>query len=148
MESEALAGFRGRYPVTRDIPVAWGDMDALGHVNNTVYFRYFETARLALLEGIEFFPPTGAAPIGPILAATDCRFRAPLTYPDTVTAAAWIQTLADDGFTMGYAVFSHLLDRVAAEGTGRIVVYDYAAGKKAPLADTLRDRLAACRPGR
>ena len=141
MAGEGLVAFRRRYPVTRDIPVAWGDMDAFGHVNNTVYFRYFETARIALLEHMKFSDPSINEGVGPILASTDCRFRLPLTYPDTVTAAAWIQEVTEDAFIMGYAVFSHHHDRVAAEGSGRIVAFDYGSGRKARLGQELRRTL-------
>lgn len=146
MAGEGLVAFRRRYRVTRDIPVAWGEMDAFGHVNNTVYFRYFETARIALLEHISFSDPSVNEGMGPILASTDCRFRLPLTYPDTVTAAAWVQDVTDDAFTMGYAVFSHDHDRVAAEGSGRIVAFDYATGRKARLGQDLRRKLETLVP--
>jgi len=147
MDSEALAAFKGRYPVIRDIPVAWGDMDAYGHVNNIMYLRYFETARIALFEKAGIGVDVRPEGVGPILAATECRFRVPVAYPDTVTAAAWIDDLTDDGFLMGYAVFSHAHDRVAAEGSGRIVAYDYAIGRKATLDSELRRRLAVLVPG-
>ncbi len=142
MSSDALTDFRRRHPVTRDIPVAWGDMDAFGHVNNIMYFRYFETARIALFEQVGFVDPNGAAGVGPILAATECRFHVPVTYPDTVTAASWIEEIAEDRFLMGYAVFSHAHDRIAAKGTGRVVAFDYPEGRKAILDDELRDKLA------
>jgi len=146
MSSAACAEFRRRFPVPRDIPVAWGDMDAFGHVNNIMYFRYFETARIALFEQVGFAGPGCAGGMGPILAATECRFRVPVTYPDTLTAASWVEDLADDGFQMGYAVFSHAHDRIAAEGSDRIVAYDYSAGRKAQLDHELRKRLAAFGP--
>jgi len=142
-----LAAFRQRHPVTRDIPVAWGEMDAFGHVNNIVYFRYFETARIALFERVGFAGPKASGGVGPILAATDCRFRVPVTYPDKVTAAAWIESLGEDEFVMGYAVFSHARNRVAAEGSGRIVAYDYTNHCKARLGDDLRRKLAALQLG-
>jgi acyl-CoA thioester hydrolase len=142
MSSTALADFRRGHPVTRDIPVAWGEMDAFGHVNNIIYFRYFEIARIALFERVGLLEPSGTGGIGPILAATECRFRIPLSYPDTVTAAAWIADLADDRFQMGFAIFSHAHDRIAAEGTGRIVAYDYVNGRKSVLGDEIREKLA------
>jgi len=143
MSSRALADFRRRHPVARDIPVAWGDMDAFGHVNNIMYFRYFETARIALFDQVGFGGPSAPAGVGPILAATECRFRVPVTYPDTVTAASWIDDLGDERFLMGYAVFSHAHDRIAADGTGTIVAYDYANGQKAALDHDIREKLAA-----
>jgi acyl-CoA thioester hydrolase len=147
MPPDDLAAFRQRHPVTRDIPVAWGEMDALGHVNNVVYFRYFETARIALFERVGFAVSAASGGIGPILAATDCRFRVPVTYPDTVTAAAWIESLGEDEFIMGYAVFSHARNRVAAEGAGRIVAYDYTNHRKTRLDEDLRGKLAGLERG-
>ena len=142
--SEVLEG----YPVTVEIPVAWGDMDAYGHVNNTMYFRYFETARIAYfyrLEDPEFF---GRDPLGPILASTRCRFRAPLAYPDRVTSGARVTGVEADRFVMAYAVFSHALEKVAAEGEGTIVCYDYRNSCKAPLPERIKRRIAQIESGR
>jgi acyl-CoA thioester hydrolase len=137
MTQSALTDFVERYPITVEIPVAWGEMDAFQHVNNIVYFRYFETARIALFEETGFVGPATGEGVGPILAATDCRFRIPLTYPDTVTAAAWVGDIGDDRFVMKYAVFSHRHMAVAAEGSGRIVAFDYGRGAKAPLPERI-----------
>ena len=141
MSESALSDFLGRYPVTVEIPVAWGEMDAFQHVNNIVYFRYFETARIALFREVGFSAPGSEGGVGPILAATDCRFRIPLTYPDTVTAAAWISDIGEDRFVMRYAVFSHRHQAVAAEGSGRIVAFDYGRGAKARLPEAIAGAL-------
>ncbi len=81
---EELAGF----PVILEIPVLWGDMDPLGHVNNTRFFRWFESARVAYLDRaiIEMgcLPPA----VGPILAAIDCNYRRQVIYPDTIDVGA------------------------------------------------------------
>lgn len=142
MPAEALEGF----PVRVEIPVAWGDMDAFGHVNNVVYFRYFESARIACFEAVDYMALTASSGLGPILAATDCRFRLPLEYPDTVTAAARIGTIEADEFMMHYRVYSHRHQRLAAEGSGRIVSYDYRNKCKAPIPQELAARLAALAP--
>jgi len=55
------------YPIVMDIPVAWGEMDSLQHVNNIVYFRYFESVRMAFFDRIEFWPSINESGIGPIL---------------------------------------------------------------------------------
>ena len=134
---ELLADF----PVTVEIPVAWGDMDAMGHVNNAVYFRYFETAR------IEFFAELGLGSIeqsdgvGPILHSASCRFRIPLTHPDIVTVGAQIGEVGDDRFAMRYRAVSHQHGAVAADGESLIVTFDYATGSKARVPDDLRARL-------
>ena len=118
------------FPVSVDIDVQWGDMDAFQHVNNTVYFRWFETARIAYFLEVGFAAGTG---VGPILAHTECRFRRPVTFPDRVRVEAGIVDLGEDRFTMAYRVYSGTSGTLVAEGTGRVVSFDYAAGTKAPL---------------
>jgi acyl-CoA thioester hydrolase len=135
------------YAVQVEIPVAWGEMDAFGHVNNVVYFRYFESARIACFERLGYPELTTTTGLGPILASTDCRFRLPLTYPDTVVAAARIGAIGADDFMMHYLVVSRRHGRVAAEGSGRIVSYDYGKQCKSPLPPELRARLEAFAAG-
>ena len=128
------------FPIVVEVPVAWGDMDAFGHVNNVVYFRWFESARIAYLRAIEFVDG-GDDGVGPILASTHCRFRLPLAFPDRVSVGARTTDLADDRFTMEYRVVSHAADDVAAEGGGVVVAYDYAARSKASIPDDVRRRI-------
>ncbi len=75
-----LAEFR----VVITLPVQWGDQDAFGHVNNTVYFRWFESARIAYFARIGLSHALNADPIAPILASISCDYRRPITFPDTV----------------------------------------------------------------
>lgn len=136
--SEHLSGF----PVVIDLPVAWGEMDAFQHVNNIVYFRYFESVRMACFERIGLTEMLESEGVGPILASTQCRFRLPLTYPDTVAVGARIEDVSEDRFTMRYRVVSHRHGRIAADGDGLIVTYDYRAGTKVPVPEELRRRIA------
>ena len=129
------------YPVVVELPVAWGEMDFYRHVNNVVYFRYFENARLEYFRRLGWFEYERETGIGPILHSTQARFRRPLTYPDTVSAAVRVSSLAEDRFTMNYLVVSHRLAAVAAEGQGIIVTYHYAEEKKVPIPDELRRRI-------
>lgn len=129
------------FPVTIAIPVAWGEMDAFQHVNNTVYFRYFESARITYFDAIEIMTVMEKTGVGPILAETRCRYRIPLTFPDTVEVGVRVSSLAPEGFMMQYAVASRRHGKVAAEGDGRIVTIDYAGGGKAPLPDVVRRRI-------
>ncbi len=137
----AIVELLADYPIVIDIPVAWGEMDSFQHVNNIVYFRYFESARIAYFTnagGMEFMTESGS---GPILASTSCRFRMPLTYPDTVSVGARVTDLGADRFDMAYLAASHNAGKVAAEGTGTIVWFDYAANTKAELPQELVERL-------
>jgi acyl-CoA thioester hydrolase len=131
------------YPVRIEIPVAWGEMDAFQHLNNVVYFRYFESARIAYFEAIEMMAVMEATGVGPILAETRCRYRIPLTYPDTVAVGVRVTDLALKGFMMHYAVASRRHGKLAAEGDGRIVTIDYTGGGKAPLPEAVRERILA-----
>jgi acyl-CoA thioester hydrolase len=131
------------FPVVITIPVAWGEMDAFQHVNNSVYFRYFESARIAYFAQLEFMEHMQATSVGPILASTQCRFRVPLTYPDTVRVGAKIAEIAEDRFVMRYAVMSQRLQKIAAEGEGVIVSFNYRESRKVPLPDVIRERIAA-----
>ena len=130
-------------PVVIDIPVAWGEMDALRHVNNIVYFRYFESARIAYFERLGFWEFMNKTGIGPILASIECRFKMPLTYPDTVSVGTRVSRIEQDRFVMEYRAVSHKSQATAAEGEGVVVSYNYRENKKALLTEELRQRILA-----
>ncbi len=136
MEKE-LAG----YPVVVAIPVAWGEMDAFGHVNHTTYFRYMETARISYFEKLDFPDFLGRNPVGPILGAISCRFRAPLAYPDGVSVGVKVSRIEKDRFIMIYSVFSQKSRKLVAEGESTIVCFDYRQNRKAPMPERLRRRI-------
>lgn len=129
------------YPVVIDIPIAWGDMDAFQHVNNIVYFKHFESARISYFEKIDFFEVMNKTAIGPILASTKCRYKIPLTYPDHVTVGAKVKTIEKDRFIMKYAVISQKLKKIAALGEGVLVTFDYQNNKKTLIPDEIRKRI-------
>ncbi|RPH49642.1 MAG: acyl-CoA thioesterase [Desulfobacteraceae bacterium] len=129
------------YPVVIEIPVAWGEMDAFSHLNNTVYFRYFESARIAYFEKLDLLELMTQKGIGPILASTSCKFRIPLTYPDTVLSGAKVSKVEKDRFTMNYIVVSTKHQKTAAEGEGLIVTYNYSENKKVVIPQKLRESI-------
>jgi acyl-CoA thioester hydrolase len=135
--SESLAGF----PVVIDIPVAWGEMDALRHVNNIVYFRYFESARIAYFEKLRFWEFMNQTGVGPILASIQCKFKIPLTYPETVSVGTRIPSIEQDRFVMEYRAVSHKSQAIAAEGEGVVVSYNYRESKKTPLPEEMKQRI-------
>ncbi len=135
----------GRYPVSINIPVAWGDMDALGHVNNVVYLRWFESGRVAYFDRLGI---TGqVAGVGPILARQEIDYRLPLTYPDTVRVETSITKLGNTSFEMGFRIVSGKTQALASEGRGVCVMFDYTAGRKVPLPDALRRTVHALEAG-
>lgn len=132
------------YPVVIEVPVRWGDMDLLGHVNNIMYLRYFEAAR------IEYMARAGLGPPGPawrdhgfIVASLDCHYRAPVTFPDTVSAGARVSALGNDRMVIEHAIFSPKLGRVAAEGEALLISYEYSSGRRIPIPRPFRDAILA-----
>lgn len=120
------------YPVQVTLPVQWGEMDSFQHVNNIVYFRYFETVRIAYFQRMGIVGDN-ATSVGPILASTTCKFIFPLSFPDEIICTASVSDIFTDRFTMTYNIFSLTHDRIAAKGTGIIVAYDYANKVKSEL---------------
>jgi acyl-CoA thioester hydrolase len=126
------------YPVIIEIPIAWGDMDAFQHVNNIIYFKYFESARIAYFEKINFLQIMNSTGIGPILASTQCKYKIPLSYPDRISVGATVDTMGKDNFTMKYAVISHYHQKAAAYGEGMIVTFNYRDNIKTHVPDEIR----------
>jgi acyl-CoA thioester hydrolase len=132
-----------RWPVTIELPVQWGDMDSFGHVNNVVYLRWFESARIAFFERAGMLERMAAERVGPILARQIVDYRIALQYPDTVRVSATALRLGTTSFTLGLRMRSRAHGRaIAAEGENVIVMLDYGSGKKVPLGDALQARIA------
>ena len=131
------------FAVVERIPVQWGDMDALGHVNNTRFFTWFETARIAHFRKLAF-PAEQSTRVGLILAHTSCDFLLPVAYPAEVFAGARVTRLGETSFHHEYVVTpSDRSDQPVARGVGIIVLYDYEAEKPVPLDADLRARIKA-----
>ncbi len=129
-----LAGF----PVVIALPVQWGDQDALGHVNNTVYFRWFESARIAYTERFELFEMLRKTRVGPILAAIGCDYRLPVEFPDTVEVGSRVARIGNSSLAMEHALVSRSRGAIAAQSTSTLVLYDYAAGRPRAIPDDIR----------
>lgn len=129
------------FPVVAEIETAWGEMDAMRHLNNVVYFRYFETARVRYAERAGMWDYMEKTGIGPILHSTRCRYKIPLTYPDTVYVGTRVVKMEKDRVVMDYVLVSGRLQKVAATGEAVIVSIDYRSGRKVPLPDEWRRRI-------
>lgn len=112
-------------PIDVDIPVAWGDMDAYGHVNNTVFLRWCESGRIVFFDHIGLEQSHKETGLGGILASIQCRYRAPVVYPDTISVSMTIQKLSDNDFELKYLIWSKTQLKAVAEASDRIVAYDY-----------------------
>lgn len=116
-------------------------MDSAQHVNNLVYLRWAETARVLYFEAIGVNTSFAPGDTGAILAYQDCKYTYPMTYPDTAMVGTRTIDLQADRFTMQTAIFSEQHDRLAAVTEQVIVPYDYGKLAKAPLPEVWIDRI-------
>jgi acyl-CoA thioester hydrolase len=120
--------------------IRWGDMDAFGHVNNTVYFRYMETARVALLEQVG--TPFGATGEGPVIVTAYCTFRKQLAYPGEIEVRTFVGEPGRSSIEVTHEIRLVGPDgeapEVHAEGGAKVVWIDFVAGKSVPLPAALR----------
>lgn len=124
-----------------EVPLRWGDMDAMAHLNNTVYFRLMEEARIQWFYRLGFSTlPTGQAPI---LAHVACDFRRAMTYPGTALVKQTITRLGRSSVEMDLAI-ERTDEPGVAYATGRAVIvwFDYTQNQSAPWPEQVRARLA------
>ncbi len=142
MSEEANAA-SGDFPVETTVVVQWGDQDAFGHVNNTVFLRWFETGRIAYFSRILMPHEAAGAGRGVILAATTCNFRREVTFPDEVVIASRVTRIGRSSLTLDHRVVSRRHGAVAADGTSTVVHFDYQSRRSLPIPDELRRAIEA-----
>ena len=124
--------------------VRFGDLDANAHLNNVVYLRYFETARIAFMR--DLFPSHDPAHPeatrgGLIFAECHIGYRSPVHFDEEVAIACSIGEIRRSAFQMNFEM--KVEDRLVADGYGWLVGFDYEAQKAARLPESLREALAA-----
>ena len=110
------------------IPIRWGDMDAMGHVNNTIYFRYMEQARIGWFDALL---PRGEAwaKIGIVIVNASCNFKKPIGYPGTVEVRVFAGAPGGSSVPTSYELL--LDEKLHADGEAMVVFVD--ALKQKPL---------------
>lgn len=130
------------YPVTVRFPLHWGDMDALGHANNAMFFRWFETARIELFRGVGI-EAGGPSSAGPILATTTCDFLQPVKFPGELVVGARVTKVGNTSLVMEYGLArAETPEVLVARGTAVVVLVNHATGEKVPVPDAVRDKIA------
>jgi len=140
-EPEAGSSKLPRGGTVIELDVAWGDMDLNGHVNNAVYFRYFENARIAYLKEVGWLSLADHDQVGFVLKSVNAVFRAPLRYPDRITVTAEVGKMEEDRVTLNHRVTSLSQGVVVAEGQGVVVAFDFSRMKKMKLPPELAARM-------
>ncbi len=123
--------------VSLEVPVAWGEQDLFGHVNNIVYFRYFESARMHFLDRIGVLRSHQELSQGVILASTTCNFEKPVTWPQLLTIRTGCSKVGNTSFTMEYVITDEE-GGIVATGTSVQVMYDYSRACKMRVTEEVR----------
>jgi len=134
------------YPLIVEQAVTWGDMDAHGHVNNVVYFRYMENARVEFYRRIgkyEFEERTG---ITLVVKSTGCRYISSLSFPDRIAIGARVTEMNNEQILMQYIVVNAGTNQVAALGEATIVAVRVADNSKVPFPEELKARIGDLQP--
>jgi len=129
-----------RWPVEITLCVEWGHMDAFGHVNNTQYLRWYESARIAYFDRVGIMTHMEQTRVGPILAHASCDYRHPITFPDTVTIQASVHHIGRTSFRMAYQCHSKQVKSVAT-GDSVIVMVDFNSGKPVEIPTSIATRM-------
>lgn len=141
MSREGLQG-RDAYRTWRDVPTRWADNDAYGHVNNTVYYTWFDTAVNAWLIEAGLLDVAAGDPIG-LVVETGCRYARPLAFPETVEVGLAVERLGTSSVRYRLGVFAKGAEQAAAEGFFVHVYVDRETRRPVPLPEVWRERLAA-----
>ena len=115
------------------VNVAWGDMDALGHVNNARYFDYFQEARIEWLAGIGLDLQQTT---GPVVIHIACTFFKPVIYPASLLLRSSLHSLGRSSMVMDHALYQG--EDLMAQGTCKLVWVDYQQNKSIPFPEVIR----------
>jgi acyl-CoA thioester hydrolase len=123
---------------TTRLTIRWGDMDAMGHVNNAVYFRYLEQARVDWLASRGFLHE--AQVTGPVVVNARCSFIRQLKFPGELEIRTYAGAPGRSSFETMQEIFRvDQPDILCAEGGAKVVWVDYALGKSVTMPDALRE---------
>ena len=123
---------------TERIAIRWGDMDAMGHVNNTVYFRYMEQARIgwfdALVPQAQAWKTTGI-----VIVNASCNFKRPINYPGTVEVKVFVGAPGGSSLPTFYEL--SIEGEIYADGAATVVFIDMRQQKPIRIPQAIRDLL-------
>lgn len=113
--------------------ISWGDMDALGHVNNARYFDYFQEARIEWLAGLGLDMEQST---GPVVVHVACTFLKPVVYPAKLTLNSSLHSLGRSSMVLDHDLYQE--EQLMAQGTCKIVWIDYLKNKAIPFPEKIR----------
>ena len=123
-----------KFPIVYEQKVAWGDMDAFGHVNNVMYYRYIESARIAYFDRLNVFEQD----VLTVVASSQCKYLKPVFYPDVLHVGARVEEMRNSAIRMYYELYSQQQQQVVAQGEAVVVFVDKVEMKKTLIPEQLR----------
>lgn len=135
---------RAQYPAFTQISTRWSDNDIYGHVNNSVYYFWFDTAVNEYLIKSGALDIHGGAVIG-LVVETGCAYFAPTAFPDTIHAGVRVDHVGTSSVRYAVGLFANEDDAAAAAGHFTHVYVDRETRRPVPLPDALRTALEAIR---
>lgn len=120
------------------VEVRWGDMDAMGHVNNAKYFTFLESARIEMFRDLGLARPMTEERLGFGLVSASCNFRKQVHYPATLEIGTRVTKIGNTSFQLQHAYFLEGEATLMADAVSAVVWVDYNAGKGVPIPDEIR----------
>lgn len=125
------------YPIIYEQQVAWGDMDAFVHVNNVIYYRYIESARIYYMEALNL----AVKEINTVVASNQCKYIAPVFYPDRIKIGVRVEEIRNSAFRMSYLLYSEKQEKVVAIADAVIVCVDKHSMLKVAIPELIRQKI-------
>ncbi|MGE8560660.1 MAG: acyl-CoA thioesterase [Acinetobacter sp.] len=126
------------YPVIHEQPVAWGDMDAFGHVNNVMYYRYIESARIRYMDQLNIFQQD----VYTVVASNQCKYIRPVFYPDQLKIGVRVEEMRNSALRMSYLLWSEVQQDIVALGEAVIVCVDKENMGKIKIPEVIREKVS------
>jgi YbgC/YbaW family acyl-CoA thioester hydrolase len=125
-----------------ELAVRWRDLDAFNHVNNAMYLRYLEEARLRWLLTLE--GPWMDVNVAPVVASALVNFKRPIAWPEDVVVELLVDRIGNSSFTLGHRILSAKDTSVLyCDGHVVMVWFDSRTQKSAPLPGSVRTACAS-----
>ncbi len=125
------------YHTTIDIAVDWADLDLFGHVNNVVFFKYIQTARVNYSERIGLTSLNDNDMLSFMVASSQCQFKKPLLYPNHIQVSCRVDWIKNSSFQLSYQI-KDIESLLIAEASDVLVVFNHTTKIKERMPDTIR----------
>ena len=125
------------YPIIHIQSVAWGDMDAFGHVNNVLYYRYMESARIRYMDELNIFQHD----VYTVVASNQCKYIRPVFYPDQLKIGARVEEMRNSALRMSYLLWSEQQQAIVALGEAVMVCVNKENMLKLPIPEIIRQKV-------